>query len=313
MPGFRCACLKNGGEAGIMRKRKDGVKASDDVAVVIDDEFRRKFSEYCLMDDYYMSVFFKDDPASAQCVLRVILEKSDLIVESVRTQEVLFGAAGRRAVLDVLATDSAGNVYDIEVQRAGDGADPLRARYYSSLLDANMLSAGAGYSELREKYVIFITENDVFGRGLPVYRFSRTLEGDGMSFGDRDHIVYVNGSCRDAGTALGRLVQDFFCCKAEDMHYEELKKRTKELKGSRKGGENMSDVIRELVEKGIERGREEGIAQGLEKGLEKGIEKGKAETQAGNVRNMLADGLPPEQIRKLLRLTEEEYKRFASL
>ena len=71
----------------------------------------------------------------------------------------------------------------------------------------------------------------------------------------------------------------------------------------------MSDVIREMIEKGIEQEREECIAQGREQG----IEKGKAETQAGNVRNMLADGLPPEQIRKLLRLTEEEYKKFASL
>ena len=169
-----------------MSKRKGGAKAPGSSLVVIDDEFRRKFSEYCLMDDYYMSVFFRDDPASAQCVLKVILEKPDLTVESVKTQEVLFGATGRRAVLDVVATDDAGAIYDIEVQRAGEGADPLRARYYSSLMDANALPAGADYSELCEKYVIFITESDVFGRGLPAYRFSRTLEGGGMSFGDRE-------------------------------------------------------------------------------------------------------------------------------
>ena len=51
---FRCARLKNGGEASIMRKRKDKTNTSDSVAVVIDEEFRRKFSDYCLMDDYYM-------------------------------------------------------------------------------------------------------------------------------------------------------------------------------------------------------------------------------------------------------------------
>ncbi len=288
-----------------MKGDDKGDKAAVSSNIVIDEEFRRKFADYCLMDDLYMSVFFKDDTASAQCVLRVILEKPDLHVESVRTQEELFSSTGRRAVLDVVATDGVGTVYDIEVQRADSGADPLRARYYSSLLDASMLASGAGYDELREKYVIFITESDVFGRSLPSYCFSRTLDGDGMRLGDGDHIIYVNGACRDGGTALGRLMQDFFCRSASGMHYDELRNRTRELKESDKGGDNMSDVIRELIEKGREQIREEG--------REEGIEQGKAEVQAGNVRNMLADGLPPEQIRKLLRLTKEEYDRFASL
>ena len=135
-----------------MKGDDKGDKAAVSASIVIDEEFRRKFADYCLMDDLYMSVFFKDDTASAQCVLRVILEKPDLHVESVRTQEELFSSTGRRAVLDVVATDGAGTVYDIEVQRADSGADPLRARYYSSLLDANMLAAGAGYDELRGKY-----------------------------------------------------------------------------------------------------------------------------------------------------------------
>ncbi len=84
------------------------------------------------------------------------------------------------------------------------------------------------------------------------------------------------------------------------MHYEELRNRTKEIKESEEVGK-MSDVIREMVEMGIAQGREEGM------------EKGKIEAQAGNVRNMLADGLPPEQIRKLLRLTEGKHNRLASL
>ncbi len=135
-----------------MRKKAEDDKTHFAGNIVIDEEFRRKFADYCLMDDLYMSVFFKDDLKSAQCVLRVILEKPDLRVESVRVQDELFSSTGRRAVLDVVATDSVGIVYDIEVQRADSGADPLRARYYSSLLDANMLPAGADYGELREKY-----------------------------------------------------------------------------------------------------------------------------------------------------------------
>ena len=290
-----------------MRKSEGRAKPESASGIVIDEEFRRKFADYCLMDDLYMSVFFKDDTASAQCVLRVILEKPDLRVESVRVQEELFSSTGRRAVLDVVATDSAGTVYDIEVQRADSGADPLRARYYSSLLDASMLTAGADYGDLREKYVIFITESDVFGRGLPSYRFSRTLEGDGMRLGDGDHIIYVNGACRDGGTALGRLMQDFFCRSASGMHYDELRNRTRELKESDKGGDNMSDVIRELIEKGREQGRVEGREEGREQGREEGMQS----AQVKIVRTMLGKGLEIEKISEYLSLPVEDVKAYA--
>ena len=51
-----------------------------------------------------------------------------------------------------------GKRYNIEIQRADRGAGAKRARYYSSLLDANLLDAGAKYEKLPETYVIFITE-----------------------------------------------------------------------------------------------------------------------------------------------------------
>ena len=281
-----------------MRKRKGKTKASDGVEVIIDEEFRRKFSEYCLMDDFYMSVFFKDNLVGAQCVLRVILEKPDLKVESVKVQEGLFSVIGRRAVLDVLATDSDGTMYDIEVQRVADGADPLRARYYSGIIDANALPAGASYSELREKYVIFITETDVLKGGLPIYHIGRTIAETGLAFNDGEHIVYVNGSRRDAGTALGRLMQDFFCRSADGMHYEELRKRTKELKESKEVGK-MSDVIRELVEKGIE--------QGIEQGMEKGMEAAKADAAC----RMIGKGLDIEMISECLDLPVDYVRSIA--
>ena len=290
-----------------MKGDDKGDKAAVSSNIVIDEEFRRKFADYCLMDDLYMSVFFKDDPESAQCVLRVILEKPDLHVESVRTQEELFSSTGRRAVLDVVATDGVGTVYDIEVQRADSGADPLRARYYSSLLDASMLTAGADYGDLREKYVIFITETDVLNGGLPIYHVDRTVRETGSGFGDGDHMIYVNGACRDGGTALGRLMQDFFCRSASGMHYYELRNRTRELKESDKGGDNMSDVIRELIEKGREQGRVEGREEGREQGREEGMQS----AQVKIVRTMLGKGLEIEKISEYLSLPVEDVKAYA--
>ena len=89
---------------------------SADSMLEFGEDFKREFADYCLMDDCYMSVFFRDDLASMQCVLRVILGKSDLKEVSV-------------------------------------------------------------------------------------------------DLADKEHIIYVNGSCRGGDTALGRLMQDFFCRK----------------------------------------------------------------------------------------------------
>ena len=111
--------------------------------------------------------------------------------------------------MDIEATDSEQKRYDIEIQRLDSGAKPKRARYHSSLLDANVLLAGDDTEELPETYVIFITENDVMGRDKPIYHINRFVEETGEKFGDSSHILYVNGAYRDE-SPLGVLMKDFF-------------------------------------------------------------------------------------------------------
>ena len=72
--------------------------------------------------------------------------------------------------------------YNIEVQRSDRGASEKRARYNSSLLDANLTDAGDDYDALNETYVIFITENDVLKAGLPIYHVDRTVREIGNVF-----------------------------------------------------------------------------------------------------------------------------------
>ena len=67
--------------------------------------------------------------------------------------------------LDVLATDSTGRKINVEIQRSDKGAGRKRARYNSSMMDANLLRKGEKFDELPETYVVFITEHDVIGKG----------------------------------------------------------------------------------------------------------------------------------------------------
>ncbi len=128
------------------------------------------------MQDRFMSVVFKDNKIAVQRVLQIILSIEDLEVVEVRTQEDLHNLHGRSIRLDVYAKDSRGNHYDIEIQRSDEGASELRARYYSSIIDSNMIKPGQEFKDLHESFVIFITEHDCFRRGQPLYIVEEDLQ-----------------------------------------------------------------------------------------------------------------------------------------
>ena len=252
-------------------------------------DFERKHKEdlqrirnFRLMDDDFMSKVFEDKPC-AECLLQIILNRDDLTVQEVHGQHDLKNLQGRSVRLDILAVDEKNRAYNIEVQRSDRGAGAKRARYNSSLLDANLTQPGDGYDALNETYIIFITERDVLKRNLPIYHINRIIEETGEAFGDEAHIIYVNSQIKDE-TALGKLMHDFSCTDPEDMKYPVLAERVKYFKEDTKGVTTMCRAL-ELM-------RDETIH---EKAVDVAL-------------SMLADGLPYEQIAKYTKLSVEEIK-----
>ena len=210
------------------------------------------------IDDTFMRGLFKDNIPLAELVLRIIVGKPDLTLVKCETQADLKRVTGARSVcLDVYATDNTGKKYDIEIQRADNGADPHRARYHSSALDVENLDEKQEYRELPDSYVIFITENDYYKAGEPVYVIQNMNLTLGQPFGDGAHILYVNGQYR-GDSDIGRLMHDFNCTKAEDMNFELMAERTRYLKENPKGVNDMCKVMEELRVESFTEGREEG-------------------------------------------------------
>ncbi len=195
-----------------------------------------------------MRCIFRDNIPLAQMVLRIILNKPDLIVETLETQadfKRLVG--GRSIILDVYATDSEHKKYNIEVQRADSGADKHRARYHSSAMDIENLRAGQKFEELPEAYTIFITENDVFGNGAAIHRIERVdMDSEGKPlFGDGEHILYVNGAYR-GDSDIGRLMHDFCCDNPDKMYFDLIRTSAKYYKEDKKGVSTMSSVSEQI-------------------------------------------------------------------
>ena len=144
------------------------------------------------IDDDFMRCLFKDNIPLAEFVLRIITNKSDLIITDCETQKDMKRLAGARSIcLDAYGTDSVGKKYDLEVHRQDKGADPHRARYHSSVMDIENLHSGQEFKELPDTYTIFIIEEDFYGQGEAVYPIERMNLATGKPFEDGEHIFYV--------------------------------------------------------------------------------------------------------------------------
>lgn len=193
-----------------------------------------------------------EDKAYAEFLLQIILQRSDLKVAQVHVQNEVKNLQGRSARLDILAVDEENRVYNIEIQRDDKGASVKRARYNSSLIDANITEPGEQYEKLNETYVIFITEHDVLKGGRPIYRIERTVQETGESFGDRTHILYVNAQMKD-DTALGQLMHDFSCTSADEMHYQILADRVRYFKEDKEGVATMCKIMEDMKNEAAKR------------------------------------------------------------
>lgn len=205
-----------------------------------------RIQEMCYFDDEFMTKCLEDYPTGIELMLRIIMNDNTLVVKEAQVQSVIKNLQGRSIRMDVKTTDLKKKQYDVEMQKADSGAKPKRARYNSSLMDANSILQGEDTELLPETYVIFITENDVLEGNLPIYHVDRTIKENGKLFDDKAHIIYVNGEVKD-DTPLGRLMQDLSCANPDEMNYKELAGRARYFKKDKEGEKIMSKIVEEIV------------------------------------------------------------------
>ena len=216
-------------------------------AHVMNPECLALIENFRLMDDTFMSKCLENAPECIELILQIILGKKDLKVVKSQTEYPIKSLQGRGVRFDVFARDSEGKEYDIEIQRAKDGAEPKRARYNSALMDANALKAGEDFDKLRDTYVIFITENDMMKRGKDTYSYQRR-DDMGECLGDGTHIIYVNGATHSKSD-IGKLMHDFLCSNAAEMYFDILKRQVSHFKNSDEGRHVMCKAVEEFAER----------------------------------------------------------------
>ncbi|EOS33624.1 hypothetical protein C807_00001 [Lachnospiraceae bacterium 28-4] len=260
-----------------IRKQKGKQKGKQVGRLTVTEQIDQKHQEdlqrlrgFRLLDDDFLTKCFEGDTASIELVLRIVLEKPDLKVLDVRTQVFVENLLNRSVRFDILATDSTGAKINVEIQRADKGAGRKRARYNSSMMDATLLKKGDDFDNLPETWVVFITENDVIGKGLPLYPVERCFLGTGERFEDGSHILYVNGAYR-GDTPIGKLMHDFSCTNAADMYYTTLADRVRFFKESKEGILIMCKVMEDMRKESLQEGIKEGAINTAKRMLTDGI------------------------------------------
>ena len=119
---------------------------------------------------------------------------------------------------------------------------------------------GEDFSKVPETYVIFITETDIYKKGLPFYTTERMNTLLDTSFADGEHILYVNGSYRGED-AIGKLMHDFTCSNPDDMIDRDIANIARYYKETEEGVQEMCKAMEDMRNEAATRARLENARQ----------------------------------------------------
>lgn len=219
-------------------------------------------------------------------VLGIILDESDLKLKEVKVEQVILNKSGKRAIrLDAWAQDVRDRQFDMEMQNETGGDDVRRrSRFYQSMIDTPILKSGKDtrYKNLPSTAIIFITQDDIFGRDLAMYTFTeRCEEVPELLLEDGTSKIFLNMASKNGRPELISLLQymkdttlDNDNVMVKDGRILHLDRIVNEVRQS----EEWEAVEMNIFEMGIERGKELGIEQGIERGKALGLEEGKKES-----------------------------------
>lgn len=230
------------------------------------EENVKKVLGYTYMTDAFMNR--AANPEIAREILSIIFGH-DVAVDHVQHQLSKESLYAKGCRFDVYATDRDGCHYDVEVQNENPGANERRARYNTSCMDDRFVQKGSDYSEFPNTFVVFITQEDYLGKGLPIYHVRRIITETGERFEDGQEIIYVNGANTHDDTPLSQLMRDMQQSDPDKIKNPILANRMRLLKK----GVYLEDMCKELTQE-RNQGRQEGLKEGLNMGRKEGLDAG---------------------------------------
>lgn len=226
------------------------------------------------LSDFALFLTVMQNKEAYRNTLSIILDESDIQLSEVKVEQVVLNKSGKRAIrLDAWAVSDDERQFDMEMQNEADQDSlPKRSRFYQGLMDTPVLKSGkkTKYRNLPSTTIIFITQDDIFKRGLAKYTFTEKCEEiEDLKLDDGTTKIFLNMTSRNGSDELISLLQymkntdiDNPDIIVKDRRLMELDAIVTEVKKT----EEWEDVKMDLVDIGFNRGMEQGMSQGITQG-----------------------------------------------
>ena len=230
------------------------------------------------LSDFALFLSVMKNKHAYECVLSIILDEPEIKMTEVKVEQVILNKYGKRAIrLDAWGktTDDRQVNMEMENNSANDNV-VKRSRYYQGLLDSPILKSGkkTKYKELPSTIIIFITQEDIFGKDRAKYTFTEQCEEiEGLHLEDGTTKIFLNMSSKNGSKELVSLLQYMRNTKLDnpeiqvkDERIVELDKIVSEVKES----EEWEAVQMNILEVGINRGEMQKLVSQVCRKLAKG-------------------------------------------
>lgn len=262
------------------------------------------------LSDFALFLSVAKNPRAYRCMLSVFLDEPDIELEEVKVEQVVLNKVGKRAIrLDAWAKSTDNRQFNMEMQNDTKSDDVRkRSRFYQGMLDTPILKSGkeTKYKQLPSTVIIFITQEDIFGKDLAKYTFTEQCkEIAGMELEDGTSKIFLNLSSKKGTPELVSMLQYIKKTRIDnpeilvkDSRILELDEIVTEVKSS----EEWEAVQMNILEIGIERGMKQGIQQGMQQGMQQKL--------VEQVEKKIKKGLSIAEIAEMLEENEEIIRKI---
>ena len=198
----------------------------------------KSLEEMNLIDNFLFDVIMSDEtagPLVGKIILETIFGKEFPNLKVHSEDIILPGSPEKHAIrMDAYIEPDqteliSKSVYDIEpdTRKADKSALPRRTRYYHSTIDSRHLQTSSDYRDLKDVFVIFITNYDPFNRGQMIY----TIRNHCVEIPDLDYddgavtiFLYTKGTVHNGLHEIKSLLTYFDNSTAENVVNENIHK-----------------------------------------------------------------------------------------
>jgi len=225
---------------------------------------------------FFLSVM--KNPKAYQNVISIIMDEPDIEIKEVKVEQVILNKSGKRAIrLDAWAKSADERQFNMEMQNDTKGDDiRKRSRFYQGLLDTPILKSGkrTKYKMLPSTVIIFITQDDIFGKNLAKYTFTEQCEEvANLRLEDGTTKIFLNMSSKNGTPEIVSMLQymkDTYLGNPEILVKDSRLLELDKIVGEVRESDEWEAVKMNILEIGKEFGAKEKLKELIQKKLKKG-------------------------------------------